>query len=112
MVHHHEARFRKDEDMRRATLLSMLLLTVWVAPASAATTGTVYVLLKNDGAGNFSALDQVKVFANADYDAYDKTANGPSTTVAPGGTFKVPLSGLYVWSGYQGIYQFEVSFWD
>lgn len=94
-------------------LVLLVVLSLLPVRALAATTGRVYVLLKNAGAGSFSSLHQVKVFANSDYNAYDKTAYAPTSgTVAPGATFLAQLSGLYVYSGFQGTYQFEVTFWD
>lgn len=92
-----------------------LLLTLALLPmhALAATTGRVYVVLKNSGVGSFSSIDQVRVVANSDYNTYDKMANAPLYgTVAPGSTFLAEFSGLYTYSGFQGTYQFEVSFWD
>lgn len=95
---------------RLVVLLALVLLPV---RALAATTGHVYLLLRNSGVGSFSSLHQVRVVANSDYDAYDKQAYAPASgSVAPGSTFLADLSGLYVYSGFQGTYQFEVSFWD
>jgi hypothetical protein len=92
---------------------SLVLALLLASPAvRAATTGTVTVLFRNTGVGSFGPNDRVRVFADADYSAYDKTAYAPSTTVAPGQTFTVQFSGLYVWSGYQGIYRFEVKYPD
>jgi len=95
---------------RAVLLLALALLPV---RALAATTGRVYLVLKNSGVGSFSTLDQVRVYANSDYNAYDKSAYAPSFgTAAPGATFLAEFSGLYVYSTFQGTYQFEVSFWD
>ncbi|RKG72004.1 hypothetical protein D7W79_29840 [Corallococcus exercitus] len=80
--------------------------------AEAATTGTVTVLFKNTGVGKFGPSNQVYVYADADFNSYDKTLCGPTTTVGPGQTFTVQFSGLYVWSGFQGIYRFEVRYPD
>lgn len=104
--------------MNKRTLAIFILFSLaLLAPgrASAATTGSVYVLLKNGGSGNFSSAHRVKVFANADYNAYDKIEWAPEYSwqvVRPGDTFEVRFSNLYVYSGWQGTYQFEVSFED
>ncbi|MFP4600988.1 MAG: thrombospondin type 3 repeat-containing protein [Persicimonas sp.] len=95
-----------------AVVAALILLP---AAAQAATTSSVHVLLKNGGSGDFSYENQVKVFANSDYDAYDKMEWAPSyswETISPGETFSVEFSNLYVYSGWQGTYQFEVSFPD
>ncbi|NRD45193.1 MopE-related protein [Corallococcus exiguus] len=100
----------------RLQALSSLSLLLAVAggatSAEAATTGTVTVLFKNTGVGKFGPSDQVYVYADADFNSYDKTLYGPTTTVGPGQTFTVQFSGLYVWSGFQGIYRFEVRYPD
>ena len=83
--------------------------------AQAATTSTVYVLLKNGGVGNFDYANQVKVFANADYNAYDKSTYIPRYSwevIRPGDVYEARFSNLYVYSGWQGTYKFEVSFRD
>lgn len=98
--------------LSRFVLLVALLLLL-PGRALAATTSRVYVLLKNSGEGRFSSLDQVKVLADSDYNAYDKNVYAPQFgSVAPGSTFLAEFSGLYVYSGFQGTYQFEITFWD
>jgi hypothetical protein len=99
----------------RTSSLWALIAGLLLAPIAgeAANTGTVYVLLKNDGVGTFSSSHDVRVFANGvQTAAYNKSAYGPTTNVAPGGTFKVAFSSLFVWSGFQGGYKFEVNFED
>ncbi|RKH41112.1 putative metal-binding motif-containing protein [Corallococcus llansteffanensis] len=91
---------------------AVLALLVASAPARAATTGTVTVLFKNNGVGKFGPSNQVYVYADADFNSYDKTLYGPTTLVGPGQTFTVQFSSLYVWSGFQGIYRFEVRYPD
>ncbi|MCP3144942.1 thrombospondin type 3 repeat-containing protein [Pyxidicoccus xibeiensis] len=90
-----------------------LLALAVVCPlmASAATTGDVYLVLKNGGVGTFKA-SALRVYANSDYASYNKTAYSPTVPAAPGQTFTVSFRGLYVWSGYQGNYQFDVNYTD
>jgi hypothetical protein len=92
-----------------ATVFALLVIST---RAQAATTGTVTILFKNTGVGKFGPSDQVYVFADADFNSYDKTVYGPTTLVGPGQSFTVQLSGLYVWSGFQGIYRIEVRYPD
>ncbi|MDP2308768.1 MAG: thrombospondin type 3 repeat-containing protein [Pseudomonadota bacterium] len=92
-----------------------ILLLALAAPslASASTTGTVTVLLKNTGVGNFSPGDPIRVLADADSDAFDRFVNAPSSgTASPGESFTAPFSGLLVYDGVKGTYQVSASFLD
>jgi hypothetical protein len=69
----------------RTTMPWALIAALLLAPfaGEAANTGTVYVLLKNDGVGTFSSSHDVRVFANGvQTAAYNKSAYGPTTNVA------------------------------
>jgi hypothetical protein len=92
-----------------------IFLLALFAPTSAlaATTGTVTVLLKNTGAGSFGSLDPVRVIADADFNAYDKSVDAPTSgTAGPNVAFQAQTSGLYTYSGFQGTYQFSATFPD
>ncbi|HMV69832.1 MAG TPA: thrombospondin type 3 repeat-containing protein [Myxococcota bacterium] len=87
-------------------LLSLIALS-WGATTNA------MVCFRNASVGTFDASD-LYVRADCDFNAYDQTAYAPSLgqTLAPGQGTCVSMSGLYVWSGFQGIYQFSASWGD
>ncbi len=92
-----------------------LLLLALLAPSTAlgATTGTVTVLLKNNGVGSFAPSDPIGVTADGDALGFDKFVNAPTAgSFGPGGAFTAPVTGLLTYSGIAGTYEFRVSYLD
>lgn len=87
------------------------MILALLALAHGATT-TARVCVRNAGVGTFESSD-LYLRADCDFNAYDDFEYAPSfgQTLAPGQGTCVTMSGLYVWSGFQGIYQFSAS-WD
>ena len=89
-------------------VLGLLGALAWSVPASAVTAN---LCVRNDGVGTFSGSD-LSIFATCNPASGNVTDSGPGTSLAPGGSTCISLTGLQAWNGFQYTYVFELDFMD